>query len=341
MELEKIIEEIENNLTGDSKKDVQYLLEQGEKYKDHKNSKEIRRACGRLLYHCVSKETKKSLDKIISDETLSYELVIKKARALQHEGKYDEALKLMEDLINKTKGMDWFKDDSVSEYHCFNEFFEEVLYREYTKPTKTIRNPGFFRLDTIYFQYGSLLIDAKRFQDAEKALITALRWNPANADIALERAETCKLQGNLEAFFNHSIEAFKYAFRPKSLARCFRNVGYYFSDKEMWQEATNCYTLSLQFDNNSDIAMSEILYIQEKTGKNAIRFVDLEFAKKTCEKYGFPLGPDKNVLDLAYSYGKHFIKEGDNEGAKYCLQIVYDLTNDGSIAKQIEELSTK
>lgn len=336
---EKIIKEIESNLTGDSEKDMQYLMEQKEKYKNHKYAKEIIRACGRLLYECTSEETKKNLDKVISDEALSYETTIKKVRALQHEGKYDEALVPMEDLVHKIEEMDWFKDDSVSEYHCFKEFFEEILFREYEKPTKTIRNPG-FPLDTVYFQYGSLLIDAKRFKDAEKALITALHWNPANADIALERAEACKLQGNLEAFFKHSIEAFKYAFRPNYLARCFRNIGYYFSDKEMWKEATNCYTLSLQFDKDSEVAFSEILYIQEKSGKDAKQFVDSEFAKKTCKKYGFPFGPDKNILGLAYSYGKHFIEKGNKEGAEYCLQIVYDLTNDKTIAKQIEELST-
>ena len=228
-------------------------MKQKEKYKNHKYPKEIIRARGRLLYEYMPEENKRNLDKLIDDEALSYESVIKEVQALQRERKIEE--------------MDWFKDDNVSEYHCFNEFFEEVLYKEYTKPTKKIRIPG-FRLDTIYFQYGSILIDAKRFKDAENALVTAIHWNPANVDIALERAEACKLQGNLKAYFKHSIEAFKYAFRPKPLARCFRNIGYYFSEEEMWQEATCCYTLSLQFDRDSEVAFSELLYIQEKILNN-------------------------------------------------------------------------
>jgi len=44
MSIEKIIKEIIAGLKGEPREDSKYLMEQGEKYKDDKNAKEILRA---------------------------------------------------------------------------------------------------------------------------------------------------------------------------------------------------------------------------------------------------------------------------------------------------------
>ena len=36
-------------------------------------------------------------------------------------------------------------------------------------------------------------------------------------------------------------------------------------------------------------------------------------------------------MELAYSYGKHFLEEKEYNGARYCLGIAYELTDDKSI----------
>ncbi len=58
MDFEKIMREITSGLTGDSGKDIKYLMDQMEKYKEHEMGKEIIRACGRLLYQCVPEDKK-------------------------------------------------------------------------------------------------------------------------------------------------------------------------------------------------------------------------------------------------------------------------------------------
>ncbi len=47
---DSIMRGITSGLTGNSKVDLAYLQEQMEKYKDHEMSKEILRACGRIMY---------------------------------------------------------------------------------------------------------------------------------------------------------------------------------------------------------------------------------------------------------------------------------------------------
>ncbi len=298
--------------------------------------KEIIRACGRLLYKCVPDDKKAEFDRIVNNDVTSYESVLEEVRFKQHEKKFDEALALMEGMIRKLEEANMFADDQVSEYHCFNEFFEEALYRMNAKPSKEVRHAT-IPMDDIYTQYGSILIDLQRPKDAEAALAKAMHWNPACAQIAFERAETCKLQGDMEGFFRLTLDTFKYAFRPKQVARCFRNLGFYFTEKELWEESVACHTMSLQFDRESTLAMSELYYIQQKAGR-VIPPPKMEYLREIAEKYGFPVGADPDVLGLSYSYGKHFAEEGDTAGARYCWQITYDLTDDEEIKEMMDRL---
>lgn len=62
MELQDILNEITSNLTGDNEKDLAYLQQQSDKYKDHKYGKEILRACGRLMFNLIDEDEKKNLN---------------------------------------------------------------------------------------------------------------------------------------------------------------------------------------------------------------------------------------------------------------------------------------
>ena len=336
MSFDEIMRKITGGLTGDSEKDIRYLMEQMEKYKSHEMGKEIVRACGRLLFKCVPEEKKKEFDQVIKNDLYSWDAVLDEVHFKQHEKKFDEALILLEGLIRKFEDSGMFTDDQVSEYHCFNEFFEEALYRFIAKPEKELRKAT-YPMAEVYLLEGSLLVDLKRPAEAEKALATAMRWNPADVRIAFERAETCKLRGDMDGFFRLSRDAFRYAFRPDQVARCYRNLGFWFVEKELWEEAVACFTMSLQFEPESSMAMSEMYYIQQKAGK-VIPPPDMDRFREICEEYGFPLGADPDVLGLSFNYGKQFAEDGNTEAARYCWLITYELTDDEDIKKLLEEL---
>ncbi len=197
MDFEKIMHEITSGLSGDGEKDVKYLMEQAEKYKNHEMGKEIVRAIGRLVFKCVPEDKRAEMNRVIQNDLTSWKSVLEEVRFKQHEKRYDEALVLMGDLIRKFEDSHMFTDDQVSEYHCFNEFFEEALYKFRTEPTRELRDAT-FPLDVFYTQYGSLLVDLKRPEDAENALVKALRWNPSDVKIMFERAETHKIRGDID-----------------------------------------------------------------------------------------------------------------------------------------------
>lgn len=335
MTFDEIMMEITSGLTGDREHDLPYLQEQCEKYKEHDLAQEILRACGRLIYKYVTNEQRAELDRIVENQGLGHEAILEEVRFKAYQKKYDEAIVLIEGLIAKIELPGFFTDDTVSEYHTFHEFFEEALYKYYTKPTRTIRHAT-FPFDVIYLQYGSLLVDVHRFEDAKAALEKALRWNPASADIAFEHAETYKLLGDMDGFLHHTIKIFRYAFRPQQVARCYRNLGYYFAEKTLWKEAVACYSLSLHFEKDSKNAMSELYYIHENAGN--VDRASMEEIRALAQEYGFPVGAHEDVVGMAFAYGKHFLEQGDSDAARYCLIIAFDLTQDEAIRNMIDSL---
>lgn len=63
-DFESIIKEITGGLIGESEKDIEYLKNQMEKYKDHEFGKEIIRACGRMMYALIPEDKKDDFEDI-------------------------------------------------------------------------------------------------------------------------------------------------------------------------------------------------------------------------------------------------------------------------------------
>ena len=173
-DFEAIMKEITGGLTGDPEADIKYLDEQGQKYKDHEYGKEILRACGRLMYQLIPEDKKAELNKALAKDNMGYDAAMEEVRFNIYKKNYDKALKLIEDMISKYEKSEMFKDDAVSEYHCFREPMEEILYCEYIKPEKDIRRANYDYAD-MYLTYGSLLVELKRLDDAADALFTAMK----------------------------------------------------------------------------------------------------------------------------------------------------------------------
>ena len=339
MDFDLIMEEITHGLTGDFPTDCSYLKEQMEKYKDHEMSKEIIRACGRIMYEIMPEDKKAEISKLMQKEDLRIDSTLEEVRFNIYQKNFEKAENIMEALVSKvdelaSTGM--YQDDAVSMYFTFSSFFEEILYVTYNKPEKDVRRSDIPYAE-VYLQYGSLLVDLKRYEDANAAMAKAVRWNPVNAGIAFEYAETFKLLGDMDKFFDISKGIFKFAYTPKDVGRCYRNLAFYFVEKKLWSEAIGCNLLSMEFDRDTPNAPSELYYIQQVTQGSVKKPSTVEM-QAYSEKYGFPLGADNDVLGIAFTYGKHFLEDNQPDAAKYFLSIVYDLTKDKEIKSLIDQL---
>lgn len=326
---DKIIRNITSGLTGDFEKDKAYLQEQMEKYKEHEMAQEILRACGRIMYQIMPEEMKSQIAGAIQKDFGGISESLDEVRFCVHKKQYDKAIHIMDGLVKEADEMPMFKNDAVSEYYNFFEYFEEILYKLINKPERDVREAD-YPFAKIYMEQGSLMFEVGNYLKAREALEKAIRWNPANAKIAFEHAETYKATGELDKFFELTKAIFKIAFRPDDVARCYRNLGFYFVEQEEWKVAAGCILMSMRFDKDAKNAQSELYYIATKTGGKLDEPTIEEF-EEYAEKYGFPVCGDDNVAGLAYALGERMEKEEEFEGAAYCYEIVYGLSGDDEI----------
>lgn len=334
---EAIMIEISGGLTGDFDKDFEYLNAQMEKYKDHEFGKEIIRAIGRMIYEIMPDEKKKELNEAIGRSTMGIDAALEEVRFNIYKKDFDKALKLIEDTVKEQEESSMFEDDSVSEYHNFRETMEELLYAELEHPEKTLRNAT-INYAEMYMLYGCILVELKRFDEAESALQKAMKWNPVAPNIAFEHAETMKMRGRIEDFHECTKKIFKYAFRPADLARCYRNLSYYFVEKKDYETAVCCLFFSTHFEKH-DLVQSELYYISQVSEK--MYEPTEEELKKHFDDNDIPFGPNVEILRIAYGYGKHFYDDGNMDAAVYFLSIFADFVNDDEANRMLEDARSK
>lgn len=335
MTYDEIIKDITNGLTGDPEKDKKYLLDQGEKYKDHEMNKEILRAIGRMIFDVLPEDAKEQINEFADKNIYSWDSVIQEARFNQSQGNFDKALKIIETALDHAKNR--YEDDAVSEYRDFANLFEFVMYIDYNHPQKDVRMPTGIPFAKLYALYGSILIDLHRYKDAQIALQEALDWNPVHCDYIFEYCETFKCLNDMESFYTNTNEAYKYVYTQNDLARYYRNLGYYYYEKKLWDVAASCYHLSLVYDPSSMVAKSELYgIVQESNGK--VNDLDMEDIKTIAEEYSIPFQPSEKVMEIAVGYAKGNLDQGKNDVAKYFLTILFQLTEDESIKKIIDSL---
>lgn len=333
MEYSEIIDEIKSQLTGNDEEDRKYLQEQMEKYKEHKLAKEIIKECARMLFDLLPINTQTRLSDAIEDEKEKTAEKIKKIRKCVAERKLDDAMEQCINLIDEVESTHFFNEDEVSEYYSFDNLFKRILFEHYHKTQKEIRESG-IPYDEIYYIYGNILFELKRYDEAKVYLEKALKWNPTSSVIAFEYIELFKVKKDYETFFKLTKDHFKYAFQRKDLARCFRNYGYYFIEKQDYIPAITCYLFSELYDQN-DIAENQIKYIKSK---DETADVDVELIEKYAEKYGFETRASKETIYMAYAWAKKAIEEERKDFAIYFLSIVDDLIDDEEVKETLKKL---
>ena len=116
-----------------------------------------------------------------------------------------------------------------------------------------------------------------------------MRWNPANCTIAFEYIETFKVEKQLEEFYELTKKQFKYAYKAQDVGRCFRNLGYYYIEKNEYSIAATCYVVSKLYDCENQFADSQLYYI-EHTAPDGYEVPTVELLKKyVCREVLIPM----------------------------------------------------
>ena len=181
---EEIMSEIAAGLTGNNGEDLQYLISKGIEYSSHPYGKEITRAIGRLQYRILPEEIRDRVDEKTSENLTALRKKLEQADLCIFRKEYGQAEKIIGPMIRETEDAGLFIDDEVSEYHVFDDLFEEYGTNVELEQIKTTN------LGTLYELTYS--IDMKKGVD-EKVFIDSLRCRNGNLNIVL-----CRLPERLE-----------------------------------------------------------------------------------------------------------------------------------------------
>lgn len=328
-----IIEEIKKNLSGDYEKDMAYLHDMSEKYTEHPFSQEILREIATLMYGILPESDRNELNSRLAamkeDEVLSFEAI----KDMIKNGDFKRAKILMEEFLAKIDGLYEEEDDCI--YLSLNHVAELYLNAYYNRPVKEVRQPE-YPYNEYYRIYGYILTELGQYNSAIAAYETSLKWNGVDIDTIYALGEVYKRTGVLDKYLEVTKSAYNYACTRATMARYYRNLGFYYLEKYEPDIATALYVYSNIYYETENAA-NELAYIKSATGRDIPKY-DLAMIQQILLSKGIELGPNPDTIGIIYRVGQLLMEDNDNERAKECFTIVYDITQDEECRELIEKL---
>ena len=330
---EEIIIDIKANLGQNKDLNRQYLSTQIDRYKDHPYNKEIIREISRMMWDCLTDEEKKEFIEISDNENPIMDILNEITEYIEI-GDYETSLNKLKSFMKTFPGM--FEDDKVSEYHSFTNPLEEIIFMKYIGAEKVIRYiPDNKPLLDLYYIYGFLLIENQEFDEAEKSLKKAIKINPVSSRVILELSEIYKMHTpTLNKFVVYTSDALKYAYYPQDIARCYRNLGYYYIEENQLDVATALFKYSMEYEM-SIRAYSELQYIESKGHDTNLT---LKEAISILESKNIQIGVNPFVLSTLEELAKEYEKNKLYNQSLYFHNLLYDLNHDEKTLNKIKEI---
>lgn len=332
----EIINEIKANLGENRDLNRKYLSAQIEKYKDHPYNKEIIREVSRMMWDCLSDEEKEEFIEISKKENPIMDILNEISEFLEV-GDYKKALEILDEFMESFPGM--FEDDKVSEYHSFTNPLEELLFRKYVGAEKEVRLiPDNKPLLDLYYIYGFLLLENNQLEEAEISLKKANKINPVSARVILELSEIYKKHTpSFNKFYMYTTDALTYSYYPNDIARCYRNLAYYYVEENKFNIAIALLKYSMSFEMNV-MAYSELHYIETK-GQNID--MTLEEAIEIIKDKNIQLGVNPFILETLNELAIEYENNKLFNQAIYFYELIFNLTNDEKISEKIKNITSK
>ncbi|WP_298523472.1 lipopolysaccharide assembly protein LapB [uncultured Methanobrevibacter sp.] len=331
---EEIIKEIKANLGENRDLNRKYLSSQIEKYKDHPYNKEIIREVSRMMWDCLSDEEKEEFIEISDKENPIMDILDEISEYLEL-GEYKKALDILDEFMESFPGM--FEDDKVSEYHSFTNPLEELLFRKYIGAKKEVRLiPDNKPVLDLYYIYGFLLLEDNQLEEAEENLKKANKINPVSARIILELSEIYKKHTpTFNKFVMYTTEALTYSYYPQDIARCYRNLAYYYIEENNFEVAVALLKYSMTFEM-SIMAHSELHYIESKGQSTDM---NLEEAIAIIKDKNIQLGVNPFILETLNEFANEYENNKLYTQALYFYELLFNLTNDEKTGAKIKEMA--
>lgn len=227
------------------------------------------------------------------------------------------------------------KDSQKDIYISLNHVMEYYIYAYYFKPEVDVKCTE-LPYNEYYRTYGALCMTLGKYNAAKEAYIHAIEWNPVDLDSILGLAECYKYIGKLERYIAVTVQGYRYCCTRATMARYYRNMGYYHLSKYKTDIARACYIYSNIY-YHTDNADSELKYLESALNDKTPK-LDIKTMQKIFDENGIEPGPQSDTIGVIYRVGELMMQDNDNKLAKDCFSIVYDITQEEALEALINEL---
>ena len=339
--MENKIQVIKKNLTGDYKKDVEFL---NSLYDQENKIIEDAKATIEAI-NIVVEEINNNDNRFKTEDENNVEEVQEQSMEEQEIDKMidelfehldnesdDEAIKSIEEIIPKIDSLT--KSDEDVFYCSFKSELEKIIFTKIFAGEKKVEQTPYAN-DTIYIIYADLLLKKKRKTDAMNALDRAIYWNflsrearERKLDIYLSRKEIVKYLENVKL-----LQMISYT--PQDMADCYNKYGYVFNELKDIKSAYAMYRLSYSYYNNDNVA--NLISTFEKLDPT-LKEMNADDILNLAEDNDVLIGANNKIIKAQREITSDLINNGLIEQAKTLLQNDYAMTSDEEIANIYNKL---
>ncbi|MCL2325976.1 MAG: hypothetical protein FWC40_05700 [Proteobacteria bacterium] len=226
------------------------------------------------------------------------------------------------------------KDDPKQRRLAFSHPFEEMLFRAQDKdPRPIVRVSNLSQV--IFYQYGTILLELRRLEDARTAFNHCLTLNPIDVRAMFELGEIAKLEQDFDGLRALMVRAHPLIFTRHMLARYYRNQAFLANFEAKMSLAVAMVYVSLDYEE-SPLARAQLNALAKIKGVNLTR-PKTDDVKALVQGTDIVLGPSETVYHLALSIAQSTRKQHP-QIAKMALSIAYDITHYQPLLKEIAQL---
>ena len=250
-------------------------------------------------------------------------VIVERAQSLVEERLFESALFLLDRLIDAVESNGLHQPAPGDEPRAFRNAFEAAMYaRLYEPPRPVVKAPE--ALFGAYIIHGWVSFELGFHQDACQSFAKAMALNPISCAPVFEVGEMCKARGDWTGFLAYTRRAFELAYTGGSLARAYRNRGYFEIERANFDLAAALHWHSLTFDPDSDMAWNELAYIHERTGRPLVE-PPADEIRSTLAASGIQLAACADVVEVALALARESLAAGEYETAALATSILSDV----------------
>lgn len=333
--MEEKIQVIKKNLTGNYKKDVEFL---NSLYDEENKIIEDAKATIEAINIVVQEIENKNNEIKVEDENNTEEIEEKTKEEQEIDKMIDElfdhldnesdeeAIKSIEDIVPKIESLT--KSDDNILYCSFKSELEKILFTKIFAGEKQVEQTPYAN-DTIYIIYSDLLLKKKRKTEAMNALDRAIYWNflsrearERKLDIYLSKKEIVKYLENVKL-----LQMISYT--PQDIADCYNKYGYVFNELKDPKSAYAMYRLSYSYFINENVA--KLIEAFEQLDPS-LKEMSADDILNLAEDNDVLIGANNKIIKAEREIASDLISNGLIKQAKALLQNDYAMTSDEEIA---------